>query len=80
MLTAERVDRDARRRSPGFSLAEATRIRRDLVARKTDVECPRCAGHLGAERTGESDDAIWLTRCPDCGLSLMVHHRSGDIS
>ena len=79
-MIAERLAPRTRRTSPGFSLAEATRIRRDIVTKKREVECPRCAGHLGTEHVGGEEDAIWMARCPDCGLSLMVHHRLGDIS
>jgi hypothetical protein len=80
MQIVERANRVTRRISRGFSLAEATRIRQDIVTKKREVECPRCAGNLGTEHIGGEEDAIWMAKCPDCGLSLMVHHRLGDIS
>lgn len=86
MLTAEReplVARPAapvRRSSPGFSLGEATRIRRDILAQKTDLECPRCAGRLGTVRARTIGNDIWIAGCLDCHLSLVVHCRPGDLA
>ena len=80
MLIAGGVERLAHRRSPGFSLGEATQIRRDILAHKHDVKCPRCAGRLGTQNAGGADGATWMAKCPDCGLSLIVHHRTGDVS
>lgn len=82
MLIAERtlplVPRH--RRSPGFTLGEAARIRRDVLANKAELECPRCSGDLQVVGARGEEDIIWITTCCDCKLSLVVHRRAGDLA
>lgn len=85
MLIAERapsrtVVSPNARRSPGYTLGEAACIRRDILARKAELECPRCGGHIGTVQAGPNEDAIWFAGCTDCRLSLVVHCRAGDLS
>ena len=80
MLIAERRERAYERKSPGFTLTEATRIRRDIQSGKGVVECPRCAGTLDAIGTHGSGDIVWMTVCPDCRLSVMVHCRAEEVA
>jgi hypothetical protein len=80
MLITERSDRAQFRTSPSFSLGEATRIRRDILARKPELECPRCAGHLHVVDTRGAQDSVWITTCRDCRLSVLVHCRVGDLA
>lgn len=84
MLTAERGTPRITlpttiRRSPGFTLGEATQIRRDILSHKPVLECPRCAGKMDTVRAGDSEDAFWIAGCTDCGLSVVVHCRAGDL-
>jgi len=79
MLIAERAPRTFRSR-PAFSLGEAIRIRRDILDRKTNPECPRCAGALNVVGSRGGEDFVWITSCADCRLSVMVHCRSGDLA
>ena len=80
MLIAERSTSRRIRHSLGFSLSEAARIRRDILASKVDLECPRCAGNLEVVGTRGGEDVVWITTCPDCKLSLVVHRRAGDLA
>ena len=84
MLIAEpRVSRTtlppATRRTPGYTLGEAASIRRDILAHRKDLECPRCAGRIGTVQAGLDEDAIWFAGCNDCRLSLVVHCQAGDL-
>jgi hypothetical protein len=85
MLIAERepsrtVLSPKTRSTPGYTLGEAARIRRDILARLPEIECPRCAGKIGTVQAGPDEDAIWIAGCNDCRLSLVVHCRAGDLS
>jgi hypothetical protein len=59
------------RRSAGFSLDDAAKIRRMIV---TDVpsECPQCGFPLEATVGNDRDLGIWLVRCHGCGRSLVL--------
>jgi hypothetical protein len=72
MLIAERTSRAPTRRIVSFSLSEAARIQRDILASKR-LECPRCGGALHAVGNRGEDELVWITTCGDCRLSVMVH-------
>ncbi len=70
------------RRSAGFSLDDAARIRTLIVAGRP-VECPHCGFPLettvGKDREpGTTDDArVCLVRCHGCGRSLVIRQPAG---
>ena len=80
MLIAEQVTSRPFRKSFGFSLSEAARIRRDILAGNPSLECPRCAGNLEVVGTRGGEDVVWITTCADCRTSLVVHRRAGDLA
>jgi hypothetical protein len=61
----------APRRSEGFSLDEAARIREAIVAGGRPVRCPRCRGPLDVVAQCDGNGA-WLVACGPCRVSLVV--------
>lgn len=61
------------RRSSGFSLDEATSLRRMVMAHADHVACPACGCPITPTVGGTSDDKIYLMRCPGCARGLVIH-------
>jgi hypothetical protein len=59
------------RRSAGFSLDDAARIRQMIVS-DSPSECPQCGFPLEATVGEDGDRSIWLVRCHGCGRSLVM--------
>jgi hypothetical protein len=59
------------RRSTGFSLDDAARIRRMIVT-DSPSECPQCNFPLEATVGKDGDRSVWLVRCHGCGRSLVI--------
>ncbi len=79
MQTAELAFRTHTRPSHGFSLGEATRIRRDLVSDKTDIHCPRCDDLLASVSTRGTQELAWMATCNSCRASVMVQVDAKDL-
>lgn len=60
------------RRSSGYSLDEAARLRQMLLRSAATAECPRCG--VAMERTGgtDSEGAVWFLHCPCCSRSVVI--------
>lgn len=61
----------AARRSAGFSLDDAARIRQMIVSGKPS-ECPHCGFPLEATVGTDGDRGVWLVRCHGCGRNLVM--------
>jgi hypothetical protein len=61
----------APRRSEGFTLNEAARIREAIVTGRRPVGCPRCRRPLDVVAQSEGHD-VWLVACGPCRVSLVV--------
>jgi hypothetical protein len=59
------------RRSTGFSLDDAARIRQMIVT-ESPSECPQCGFPLEATVGNDGDRGVWLVRCHGCGRSLVI--------
>ena len=59
------------RRSAGFSLDDAARIRQ-LILSDSPSECPQCGFPLEATVGKDGERNIWLVRCHGCGRSLVM--------
>jgi len=63
------------RRSAGFSLDDAARIRQMILSGKPS-ECPQCGFPLeatvGEATVGKGDGGVWLVRCHGCGRNLVM--------
>ena len=59
------------RRSAGFSLDDAARIRQMIVS-DSPSECPQCGFPLEATVGKDGDRGVWLVRCHGCGRSLVM--------
>lgn len=62
---------NAPRRSAGFSLDDAARIRQMIFA-GTPSECPQCGFPLEATVGKDEGRGVWLVRCHGCGRSLVM--------
>ena len=60
------------RRSSGYSLDEAARIRRMLLTPNATVDCPRCTAPMEKTRGADGQEAIWFLRCPQCARSMVI--------
>jgi hypothetical protein len=79
MQTTELAPRTHARPSQGFSLGEATRIRRDLVSDKADIHCPRCDDLLASVSTRGAQELVWVATCHTCRASVMVQVDAKDL-
>ena len=60
------------RRSSGFSLEEATSLRRMVMSHPDHVVCPACNSSIVPTMGGPADERIYLVRCPHCARSLLI--------
>lgn len=60
------------RRTSGYSLDEAARMRRMVVTGDPAAPCPRCGGAV--ERTGGTDGEgmVWFLHCVRCSRSVVI--------
>ena len=61
----------APRRSEGFSLNEAARVREAIVRGRRPVACPRCGREFDVVAQCEGPD-VRLVACAHCRVSLVV--------
>jgi len=61
------------RRSSGFSLDEATTLRRMVMAHADRVACPACGCPITPTVGGTTDDRVYLVRCPACARGLVIY-------
>lgn len=71
-------NRPPRRRSSGFSLEEASRLRAMVIAHADRTSCPRCGAPVTPTVGGTVDGLVYLLRCQACGRGLVVHAAPGE--
>ncbi|OGT94386.1 MAG: hypothetical protein A2083_10665 [Gemmatimonadetes bacterium GWC2_71_9] len=60
--------------SPGYSLDEAARIRKQIVMRAGPMGCPHCGAELKPTVGGDGERRVWLVRCEQCRRGVVVHN------
>ncbi|MBI4420694.1 MAG: hypothetical protein HY560_07695 [Gemmatimonadetes bacterium] len=64
--------------SPGFSLDQAARIQRMIVARGAPLACPSCGTELRPLVGGAGAEQVWLVRCDRCARGMVVQVDTGE--
>ena len=72
-MTPDTLHRSPRRRSGGFSLEEASSLRRMVIAHADHVSCPACGCPITPTVGGTADGRVFLLRCPSCARGLVIH-------